>query len=570
MNLSGAPINASVLEFHAGDVATSTSGKASIDLSDPNRRLPKDIAMLLGQASSSMASPIHHNKHNSLDAFLARQPRLQHKSQNADSPATNAAAAASLLFDKNSNSITDNSSTTDCTKKSFTALPFDDDDATERTATETEFSSDSLHGSSSWHSLRSPSSSWHSSPQPRTPKSRMSCLLRPPLRVAPHQFPSTPLLEDEDTEEEEQDDLDSGKVSFHNLEYHRMIGEGFFGQVWLVASPPSSRKKKRAADITEYYALKKLSKYHLLCEDQVENTIREKQLLQTQLHHPGIVRLVAAHQDTSFLYMLMDYHPGGELFDLIHSTSKSNNFELTEASAQFYTACLADALWYMHCRCNIVYRDLKPENVVLDRQGYPVLVDFGYAKPLSKDEPTYTLCGTPKYLAPEMIAGAGYSRAVDYWALGVMVYEMLTHGEHPFEFWSSMDDVSLYGSIAEAEYLELPRQISELGRNFVHALLGSKHPEQRLGHDECETSNGVLKHAWLSTSQDIPALRRRLVPAPWLPSRARQHNDKDGADIDDVDDATPTDHDDHHDHLLLTAGGDTLLTQREQKQFADF
>ena len=127
------------------------------------------------------------------------------------------------------------------------------------------------------------------------------------------------------------------------------------------SSSSSKTKKKEEPDgENKVYALKKLSKYHLLCEDQVENTLREKQILQ-RLHHPGIVRLVAAHQDGSFLYLLQDFCQGGELFSLLH-INKNNEApsRLPEKQCQFYTACLADALWYIHCQ-NIVYRDLKPE-----------------------------------------------------------------------------------------------------------------------------------------------------------------------------------------------------------------
>ena len=546
MNLSEASINASVLAIHSDGNASSTSGKVSIDITNPKRCPPKNIAMLIGHHSAS-TSPVNHEKRESLDAFLARQP---------------------ALYNAQNHVVAKPDTSANKTKLTAHALMEDDEDATEYTMTETDFSSDSLHGSS-WHSQRS-----SCSPLPRTPKGKV---IRPPLRVASHQYPATPLLEDE---EDEDDAAESNPISFSNLEYHRTLGEGFFGQVWLVSTPPSLNKKTKetcseSTDVEEkqyktpssvsatagkYYALKKLSKYHLLCEDQVENTIREKQLLQTQLHHPGIVHLVAAHQDTSFLYLLLDYHPGGELFNLIHNNIP--NFQLTELHAQFYTACLADALWYMHCRCSVVYRDLKPENVVIDRLGYPVLVDFGYAKPLSANEFSYTMCGTPKYLAPEIIAGAGYGRTVDYWALGILAYEMLTHGEHPFEFWSGMDDGSLYGSIAEAEYLELPPKLSEQSRQFVHGLIGSKQPEHRLGYEESETSNSVLEHAWLSPV-DIPALRRRLIAAPWVPSPVVQLR------VDEEESSSPADFDDDH-HLLMTADGDTLLTQREQRKFADF
>jgi len=209
----------------------------------------------------------------------------------------------------------------------------DEHDPTEGTTSETEIS-DSLHGSS-WHSRGGAAA---------------------PLRVAPHHHPAL---------HEEGENDESSRIVISDLQYHRILGEGYFGFCWLVSSSSSNNnnktKKEESDGENKVYALKKLSKYHLLCEDQVENTLREKQILQ-RLHHPGIVRLLAAHQDDSFLYLLQDFCQGGELFSLLHN--HNNNHEapsrLPEKQCQFYTACLTDALWYIHCQ-NIVYRDLKPE-----------------------------------------------------------------------------------------------------------------------------------------------------------------------------------------------------------------
>jgi len=365
--------------------------------------------------------------------------------------------------------------------------------------------------------------------------------------VAPHHLR---LYQEDD--EDEQDE----RLSIPNLEYHRVLGQGFFGQVWLVSSRRDNDNSK-----CHYYALKKLSKYHLLCEDQVENTIREKQLLE-QFHHPGIVPIIASHQDDHFLYLLLPFLQGGELFSLLHNHSHNDN-SIPESHAQFYTASIADALWYLHVTCRTVYRDLKPENVCLDATGYPVLVDFGYARQLlSEHEKAWTLCGSPKYLAPECIQGnKGHSFACDYWSLGVLVYELLTSGrEHPFQFWEGMSDYQLYEAVTDAEYLPLPTDdVSAPAADFVDQLL-RKDPAQRLGADESVDGNAILAHPWLVTSKwQIPLLRRKLVPAPWVPA-------VDGARDARYFDSVEEENDDDHD--LLTASAH--LTAREQERFADF
>lgn len=361
---------------------------------------------------------------------------------------------------------------------------------------------------------------------------------QPSLRVLPHAVHET-------------NDHD---ISIPSLTRHRILGEGFFGQVWLASSPEDDR----------VYALKRLSKFDILCEDQVESVINEK-LIMLHLHHPFIVQLRASFQDESYLYLLQDFCQGGELFSLLH---KETPICLPEESCRFYVACIADALWYMHCQ-DIVYRDLKPENVMLNHKGYPILIDLGYAKLLPPDQKSYTLCGTPKYLSPEMVEGVGHSHAVDYWALGIVLYE-LASGEHPFEFWADMDELTLYGSIAEAEYMELPEEskLSVEGRQVLDRLL-IKTPTARLGAlNESPTHNGVLAHPWMS-GVNLTSLRRQTVVAPWVPALNGSLDDSHfGAVSEQQDKIDGGDEDD--DDFLHMADFSPCLSAREQARFADF
>lgn len=317
------------------------------------------------------------------------------------------------------------------------------------------------------------------------------------------------------------------EIDIDQIKPHCLLGEGHFGRVWLVAE--TTRLPEHGRHRT--FALKKISKCALLRTDKINTVYREKKILQ-QLRHPGIVQLHVAYQDALHLYLLQPFLSGGELFTVWHAAPNSR---MNEDDAKFYVACLVDALWYMHCQHHIVYRDLKPENIIIDANGFPVIVDFGCAKQLTLESEnrysdenenvnipsknhfapkTYTMCGTSKYLPPEMVSGLGHSFSADYWSLGILLYELLT-GEHPFEFWTDMDDLSLYTSIVEAEYLEVPEEIVSLPCvNIIDGLLCKK-PHQRLGSLETACQNEILEHAWLS-GVDILGLRQRTTISPWI------------------------------------------------------
>lgn len=163
---------------------------------------------------------------------------------------------------------------------------------------------------------------------------------------------------------------------------------------------------------------------------QIDHVRHERAILGDVSGHPYITNLLASFSDRDFLYLLLDYVPGGELFSYLR---KLRRFE--EGMARFYAAEIVLVLEYLHeQQGGVAYRDLKPENLLLDGEGHIRLVDFGFAKRLGNKDgstETYTLCGTPEYLAPEVIRNNGHTTAVDWWALGILIYEFLT-GYPPF------------------------------------------------------------------------------------------------------------------------------------------
>lgn len=285
-------------------------------------------------------------------------------------------------------------------------------------------------------------------------------------------------------------------MKFKELVKFRILGVGTFGKVWLV-----SHKKTGKA-----YALKMLDKREIIGHHQVEGVIREKNIM-SSIDHPFVVNLVSTFQDERSLYMLIDLVQGGELFSVIHTEvddGVENHF------ACFYTACILESLAHLHHR-HICYRDLKPENVLIDHKGYCVLVDLGFAKIVM--DKTYTLCGTPEYLAPEIILSKGHDEGVDYWALGVLVYEMLV-GRSPF-YSHGTDQVSLFKRIVQVKYSFPGGIVSDVAKDLIQRLI-VRRQANRLG---ClaRGDNDVRDHVWFKRL-DNKMLLHKEIKAPWVPS----------------------------------------------------
>jgi protein kinase A len=253
------------------------------------------------------------------------------------------------------------------------------------------------------------------------------------------------------------------------------------------------------------YALKTIDKRALFDANQIKGVLREKEIMKS-IDHPFVLGLVGAFQDAENLYLLLPVIQGGELFNVVHTDKKDG---ISNASSIFYAGCILEALSHLHDR-NIVYRDMKPENALIDNNGYCIMVDLGFAKVVV--DKTYTLCGTPEYLAPEIIMLTGHDKGVDYWSLGVLIYEMLV-GRSPFYLYGT-DQVSLFKRIVTVDYSFPADLVNADAKDLIKKLLTRRHAA-RLG-SLSGGHNGVREHPWFA-SLDFKKLNNFEVPAPWVP-----------------------------------------------------
>ncbi len=218
------------------------------------------------------------------------------------------------------------------------------------------------------------------------------------------------------------------------------------------------------------YALKCMRVANIEALKATENVLSERAIL-AETDCPFIVKLHATFKTRNFLFMLLEPALGGELFRAL-----VNEGTLSEERTRFYVASIALAFEHLHSR-KIAYRDLKPENLMLEKSGYIQLVDFGFSKKVSSK--TYTMCGTPDYMAPEIIKGSGHSVEVDWWALGVLCFELLA-GYTPFSDGADVaNELVVYDNILRGTY-DFPDKFPKGAQNMVAKLMDIE-PERRCG-----------------------------------------------------------------------------------------
>mmetsp|Transcript_48532 Transcript_48532/g.128237 ORF Transcript_48532/g.128237 Transcript_48532/m.128237 type:complete len:362 (-) Transcript_48532:46-1131(-) len=281
--------------------------------------------------------------------------------------------------------------------------------------------------------------------------------------------------------------------SFNDFDLRATVGTGTFGRVRVV-------KIKGSKDRTPM-ALKIMKKSEVIRLKQVEHIKAETGIL-AQIEHPFIVNLLATFQDDTRLFLCLEFINGGELFSHLRKEGR-----LPDAEAKFYAGEIVLAFAYLHSK-NIIYRDLKPENLLIDCDGHIKITDFGFAKVV--EDRTWTLCGTPEYLAPEIIQSKGHGRAVDWWALGILIFEMLAgyppfYDENPFGIYQKV----LAGRI------DFPKHFDVKAKDLVKRLL-TPDRAKRFGCLK-NGADDIQKHKWYK-GMDWEALLNRQVRPTYLPN----------------------------------------------------
>ncbi|CAH8636492.1 unnamed protein product [Heterobilharzia americana] len=263
--------------------------------------------------------------------------------------------------------------------------------------------------------------------------------------------------------QQSKDSLSSVEIEKADLEPVTVLGVGGFGCVELVVW-----KKDRS----KTFALKRMKKQHIVHTRQQEHICSERQIM-LELRCPFICRLYCTYKDNKFVYMLLEPCLGGELWTVLR-----NRGRFDDVMTRFVVACVLEAFTYLHTQ-GILYRDLKPENLLLDQKGYIKLCDFGFAKRVGHGKKTWTFCGTPEYVAPEIILNKGHDHSADYWSLGILIYELLT-GSPPF---TGTDPMKIYNVVLRGiDGIEFhPQHISRTASTLIKRLC-AQNPAERLGY----------------------------------------------------------------------------------------
>uniref|UniRef100_A0A7N5ZY85 Protein kinase C n=1 Tax=Anabas testudineus TaxID=64144 RepID=A0A7N5ZY85_ANATE len=281
------------------------------------------------------------------------------------------------------------------------------------------------------------------------------------------------------------------KFTIDDFILHKMLGKGSFGKVFLAELKKSG----------QFFAVKALKKDVVLMDDDVECTMVERRVLSLAWENPFLTHLYCTFQTKENLFFVMEYLNGGDLMFHIQSCHKFDSHRAT-----FYAAEIICGLQFLHSK-GIIYRDLKLDNVLLDSEGHIKIADFGMCKENMQDESrTSTFCGTPDYIAPEILLGQKYNSSVDWWSFGVLLYEMLI-GQSPFH---GRDEEELFQSI-RTDNPVYPRWLTKDAKDILVKLF-VREPEERLG-----VKGNIRQHKFFSNT-DWDALEQRQVPAPFKPT----------------------------------------------------
>lgn len=280
--------------------------------------------------------------------------------------------------------------------------------------------------------------------------------------------------------------LDDGPFTLDMFDMGVTLGTGSFGRVRFC-----THKAKGSQ-----WAIKALKKAVIIRMQQVEHMMNEKNILMS-INHTFIVQLAGTFQDERFLYMILEYVIGGEFFTHLRRAQRFENHV-----CRFYAAHVALIFEYLHEK-DIVYRDLKPENLLLDSAGFLKITDFGFAKIVVFK--TYTLCGTPEYIAPEVLLNKGHGKGVDWWTLGILIYEMLV-GQPPFV---DDDPLKVYQQVLAGK-LVFPRFVDRNARSLVKKVLTAD-LTKRYGCLKGGAAD-IKYHKWFTGFEFDALLARTLLP----------------------------------------------------------
>lgn len=361
--------------------------------------------------------------------------------------------------------------------------------------------------------------------------------------IPPTSVPSVPAAYGSQHHEQNIDLDQVGRPRHYKLEDFetlKVIGRGSYAKVLMVELKETGR----------IYAMKVIKKEMFVGNENedIDWVQTEKHVFEQASNYPFLVGLHSCFQNESRLFFVIEFVRGGDL--MFHMQRKRR---LEEPDAQFYAAEISLALDFLHMR-GIIYRDLKLDNVLLDHEGHIKLTDYGMCKEgIRPGDKTSTFCGTPNYISPELLRGEEYDFSVDWWALGVLLFEMLA-GKSPFDTPDSSED-ALFQTILE-KTIRIPRGLSHRAQNILRAFL-KKDPAERLGCDPNKGFSEIKSHEFFKTI-DWEQLERRQVKPPYTP---RTGSDRDLAHFDPDFTKQP---------VSFTPDNSDLIAKLDQSEFDGF